>query len=51
MATADARGIDVVLWDFGDTLVDERWCWPCPPEVPGWTDAWRAFVAGELGAQ
>ena len=51
MATADGGDIDVVLWDFGDTLVDERWCWPCPPGVPGWTDAWRAFGATELCAR
>jgi FMN phosphatase YigB (HAD superfamily) len=48
MATADGGGVDVVLWDFGDTLVDERWCWQCPPGVPGWTDAWRACGATEL---
>ena len=22
-----------LLWDFGDTLVDERWMWPCPEGV------------------
>jgi hypothetical protein len=20
------RGVDVLLWDFGDTVADERWC-------------------------
>lgn len=50
MATAD-DGADVVLWDFGDTLADERWCWVCPPGVPEWTDAWRAFGATGLCAR
>ena len=26
-----------LLWDFGDTLADQRWMWPSPEGVPGWT--------------
>jgi phosphoglycolate phosphatase-like HAD superfamily hydrolase len=33
-----------VLWDFGDTLVDERWMWACPEGVPDWRDSWHALV-------
>jgi hypothetical protein len=35
----------VLLWDFGDTLVDERWMLRCPPECPEWVDAWEATMA------
>jgi hypothetical protein len=45
---ADVR---FLLWDFGDTLVDERFLWVCPPGVPGWTDCYRTIVAGEFGAR
>jgi FMN phosphatase YigB (HAD superfamily) len=31
--------IDMVAWDFGDTLVDEQLMRIPPPEVPEWTDA------------
>ena len=46
-----------VLWDFGDTLVDERWMQRCPPTVPQWRDVWlrhvvdgvsEAWMVGEL---
>ena len=30
----------VVLWDFGDTLVDERWMRRCPDACPTWEIAW-----------
>jgi len=30
----------VVLWDFGDTLVDERWMRRCPESCPTWETAW-----------
>jgi len=33
-----------VLWDFGDTLVDERWMQRCPPTVPQWRDVWLRHV-------
>ena len=30
----------VVLWDFGDTLVDERWMRREPRSCPDWESAW-----------
>lgn len=36
---------EVLLWDFGDTLVDERWMRQCPTGCPGWEDAWVAVMA------
>jgi FMN phosphatase YigB (HAD superfamily) len=39
-----------LLWDFGDTLVDERWMWSCPEGFPNWTDSYRALGAGDLGS-
>jgi hypothetical protein len=36
---------DVLLWDFGDTLVDERWMRRCPDVSPHWEDAWVATMA------
>lgn len=38
-----------LLWDFGDTLVDERFLWTCPTGVPAWTDCYRALAGGEFG--
>ena len=35
---------DVLLWDFGDTLVDERWMRRCPDAHPEWDDAWTAVM-------
>jgi FMN phosphatase YigB (HAD superfamily) len=35
----------VLLWDFGDTLVDERWMRHAPAGVPGWEEAWSATMA------
>jgi len=29
----------VLLWDFGDTLVDERWMLRAPASCPGWPSA------------
>jgi FMN phosphatase YigB (HAD superfamily) len=43
--------IRTLLWDFGDTLVDERFLWTCPPGVPGWTDCYRELAGGELGTR
>jgi hypothetical protein len=34
----------VVLWDFGDTLVDERWMRRCPETCPTWETAWIAVM-------
>jgi FMN phosphatase YigB (HAD superfamily) len=30
----------VLLWDFGDTLVDERWMHQAPVACPDWPSAW-----------
>ena len=40
-----------LLWDFGDTLVDERWMWSCPDGFANWTDSYRALGAGDLGSR
>ena len=37
-----------VLWDFGDTLVDERWMRRAPVGVPQWSEIWPSVVSGEL---
>lgn len=37
--------IDLVCWDFGDTLVDERWMRRDHPELPGWAEAYDAVLA------
>ena len=38
----------VLLWDFGDTLVDERWMHHAPADRSEWPNAWaevmRAYV-------
>ena len=34
----------VLLWDFGDTLVDERWMRRCPEACPHWEQAWIAVM-------
>jgi FMN phosphatase YigB (HAD superfamily) len=34
----------VVLWDFGDTLVDERWMRRCPETCPAWESAWVSVM-------
>jgi FMN phosphatase YigB (HAD superfamily) len=36
--------VEVLLWDFGDTLVDERWMRQAPPEFPDWPDAWNTVM-------
>jgi beta-phosphoglucomutase-like phosphatase (HAD superfamily) len=41
--------VQYLLWDFGDTLVDERFLWAAPPEAPGWRDCYRDVASGELG--
>ena len=40
-----------LLWDFGDTLVDQRWMWPSPVGVPGWTARFQALIDTELDEQ
>jgi FMN phosphatase YigB (HAD superfamily) len=37
-----------LLWDFGDTLVDQRWMWPSPEGVPGWTARYQALADSDL---
>ena len=37
--------VSVLLWDFGDTLVDERWMRRAPDGVPGWPAAWSDVMA------
>jgi FMN phosphatase YigB (HAD superfamily) len=37
-----------LLWDFGDTLADQRWMWPSPEGVPGWTDLYQALPDTDL---
>jgi hypothetical protein len=34
----------VLLWDFGDTLVDERWMLRAPASCPGWSSAWTEVM-------
>ena len=41
-------GIRYLLWDFGDTLVDQRWMWPSPHSVPGWTARFQALIDTDL---
>lgn len=36
--------IDLVCWDFGDTLVHERFMRICPPGVPEWEPVYDAVV-------
>jgi len=45
---ADVR---FLLWDFGDTLVDERFLWTSPTGVPAWTAAFRALAGGDFGTR
>jgi FMN phosphatase YigB (HAD superfamily) len=40
--------IRYLLWDFGDTLVDQRWMWPSPPDAPQWTARYQALADTEL---
>jgi FMN phosphatase YigB (HAD superfamily) len=34
----------VLLWDFGDTLVDERWMRRAPAGVPVWEASWTSVM-------
>lgn len=43
--------IEAILWDFGDTLTDERWMLEPLPGSPAWADLYlRRCGAGELGS-
>jgi hypothetical protein len=44
-------GLACVLWDFGDTLVDERWMQQAPRGVPEWPRVWSEVAGGELADQ
>jgi hypothetical protein len=37
-----------VLWDFGDTLADERFMLIPPEGVPEWSNVWSEIVVAEL---
>jgi len=40
--------IRCLLWDFGDTLADERWMLTAPADAPDWVDVWSEIAGGEL---
>jgi hypothetical protein len=37
--------VSVLLWDFGNTLADERWMRRAPASFPGWSRAWSDVMA------
>jgi hypothetical protein len=39
-------GIKLILWDFGDTLADERWMLAPMAGVPDWPNLYRKRVVG-----
>jgi hypothetical protein len=41
--------VDVLLWDFGDTLVDERWMRRSPADRPEWAAGWAEVMADLAG--
>jgi len=41
--------VEALLWDFGDTLVDERWMLDAPTNCPGWPEAWADVMARHAG--
>ena len=44
--------IEIILWDFGDTLVDQRWMLKELPGFSGWPKLFRDEIwEGELGNQ
>jgi FMN phosphatase YigB (HAD superfamily) len=47
----DERAVDVgaILWDFGDTLADERWMLAPLAGVPAWPQVYRQVCDGALG--
>lgn len=36
-----ANKVECILWDFGDTLADERLMWPSPDNALQWTEIWK----------
>jgi len=48
---ADLPAVEAVLWDFGDTLADERWMLAPMAGQPAWPDLYLARCGeGELGS-
>ena len=43
-ATLCLVGVDCIVWDFGDTVADERWMQVAPTSWPGWTGRYRSVV-------
>lgn len=43
MASTSGSVIDLVCWDFGDTLVHERFMRIAPPDVPDWEAVYDRF--------
>lgn len=41
--------IDLVCWDFGDTLIDERMMWRAPDGVPEWPEIYTRWFAEHPG--
>ena len=37
-----------ILWDFGDTLVDQRFLLASPPGIPSWTEVCRGLMGTPL---
>jgi hypothetical protein len=37
----------VLLWDFGDTLADERWMRRLPSTCPSWAEVWQEVMASQ----
>jgi len=43
---ADQPQLQAILWDFGDTLVDERWMLAPLPGVPDWLATYGGILGG-----
>ena len=39
--------LQCVLWDFGDTLADERWMLAAPAAAPDWPEVWSQVAGNE----
>ena len=48
---AGAPAVRYLLWDFGDTLADQRFLWPSPDGAPGWTEWYGGLGDDEVGAR
>jgi hypothetical protein len=38
-------GVQCIVWDFGDTIADERWMQLAPTSWPAWSETYRSIVA------